>query len=477
MAVPDLRQWLQDVEALGELKLVEGADWDLEIGGISEANYMRRGPALLFDRIKDYPAGYRVLTTATGSPRRLGVTLGMGSDYTGGSLIRALEGKPLQWETEAGRMDPKVVTTGPVLEVVEQGKEIDLGRFPAPKWHELDGGRYLGTGTGVITRDPETGWVNIGAYRCMVVDRNKLTIHIIPGKHGRIQIEKGFAKEGRAPVAVSVGHHPLLMMLSGLEVPTGISEYNYAGAILGRPVEVIKGPITGLPIPSAAELVLEGYLYPDKVASEGPFGEWTGYYSHSSAPVPYLAVEAVYRRRDPIILGTPPGLPPHDYSYFRTVLKSAMIRDALVKAGVSDIRGVWAHESGGGRQFVVVSISTRFCGHSRQAGFLASQLQAACYMGKYVIVVDDDIDPANLEQVVWAMCTRSEPQEDIEIIRKAWGSKADPMLVDQRVPYNSRAVIDATIPFERKGDFPVVARSSAEYLDRIRAKWGSLLWD
>ncbi len=112
----------------------------------------------------------------------------------------------------------------------------------------------------------------------------------------------------------------------------------------------------------------------------------------------------------------------------RALLKSAMIQDELSKVGVRDVRGVWAHETGGGRLLVVVSITQRFCGHSRQAGYIAAQCQAAAYMNRFVIVVDDDVDPMNLDEVMWAVCTRCEPAGDIDIMRKSWGSKVDPLL-------------------------------------------------
>jgi 3-polyprenyl-4-hydroxybenzoate decarboxylase len=158
----------------------------------------------------------------------------------------------------------------------------------------------------------------------------------------------------------------------------------------------------------------------------------------------------------------------------RTAMKSAMIYDALVKAGVSDVCGVWADECGGGRMLIVVSIKQRFCGHSRQAGAIAAQCREAAYMNRFVVVVDDDVDPTNLEEVVWAMCTRCDPAEDIDVLRKAWGSRADPLLDEGAPPYNSRAIIDACRPFERIKHFPRVAEASPELLRQIESKWSGL---
>ena len=475
----DLRSWLARVEQLGELQHVSGAHWDLEIGTISEINYRRKPPAaLLFDDIVGYPRGYRVLTGALSNARRMAIALGLDPNLDTAGLIQSLRGKPLQWEMAAPRFEPDVIKTGPILENVVQARDVDLTRFPAPRWHEHDGGRYIGTGVAVVTSDPDTGRINVGAYRMMIQeDGRSATINAEAGKQGRAQYERWFAREGKAPVLASFGHDPLLLMVAGTEVPNAISEYAYAGAMIGEKLCVVRGEVTGLPMPAAAEIIVEGWIRPDRLLKEGPFGEWTGYYSGSIRPVPTMDIERVYFRNDPIILGAPPGKPPNDYSYMRALLKSAMIQDELVKIGLRDVRGVWSHESCGGRLLIVVSIRQRFCGHSRQAGYLTAQCPAAAYMNRFVIVVDDDVDPMNLEEVMWAVSTRCEPSEDIEILRKSWGSKVDPLLDDPSAPYNTRAVIDACRPFEKLATFPRVAQASPARVRQTVAKWNELFAD
>ncbi len=433
---------------------------------------------MLFDEIKGYAPGLRVLTGRTGSARRLAHTLRLGDHQDNTAVVQALRGRPGQWAAQAASFPVVPVTDAPLLANEVPADKVDLLAFPVPRWHALDGGRYIGTGCLVVTRDPETGVHNGGCYRMEVQDEGRsATIQAVPGKHGAQHIARWFERHGRAPVTVSFGHDPLLLLLGGTEVPGGTFELDYAGAVLGERVPVVIGPDAGLPIPAGSEIAIEGWLYPDRKRDEGPFGEWTGYYTGNRAPCLALEITRLYHRDDPILLGAPPGKPPHDYSYSRTVMKSAMIQDALAATVVPGIKAVWAHESGGGRLFIAVSIEQRFAGHARQVGYLTAQSPAAAYMNRYVVVVDDDVDPTDLDEVVWAMSTRTDPSEDIDILRKTYGSRADPMLPEGQPPYNTRAVIDACRPFERRHDFPVVAQSDPEYLRTIQEKWGKVLDD
>lgn len=471
-----LRSYLDVIDGFGELRTVRGAHWDLEIGAIAELGYRgASSPALLFDDIVGYPGGSRVLTGATASPRRLGHTLRLGKDLDDAGVVAALRGKPSVWAAGAADHPVLPVDDAPLLANVVPGDEVNLLDFPVPRWHEHDGGRFIGTGCLVVTSDPETGAHNGGCYRMEVQDSGRsVTIAAVPGKHGAQHIQRWFQREGRAPVTVSFGHDPLLLALGGTEVPAGVSELAYAGAVLGERVPVIMGPDTGLPIPAGGEIAVEGWLRPDHLREEGPFGEWTGYYSGNRRPNLALEITRLYHRDDPILLGAPPGRPPHDYSYMRTVMKSAMIQDELVTMGVPGVVSAWAHESGGGRLFIAVSVRQRFPGHARQVAYLTAQCPTAAYLNRYVVVVDDDIDPSDIQQVIWAMSTRSDPAGDIEIMRRTWGSKLDPLYTDGTPTFNSRAIIDACRPYERLDSFPRVAQSDPAYLRQIAEKWRSV---
>jgi 4-hydroxy-3-polyprenylbenzoate decarboxylase len=472
----DLRGWLAEAEAVGEFQLVSGADAVLEIGAASQLNYRRRRPrALLFDDITGHQRGRRVLTSTLSSPALMGLSLGFGTGLDDHGLVEALRGRPARWAAAAASHPVEPVESGPVFENVLSVGRIDVLGFPSPVWHEQDGGRYIGTGCAVVTVDPDTGVPNLGAYRIQVQDDGaSVSVNCEFGHHGAQNIRAWFDKEGRAPVAASLGQHPVFLLVAGTEVPLGISELDYAGAILGEPVPVVHCPDTGLPIPAESELAFEGWLYPDKTRLEGPFGEWTGYYSGGVAEVLTAEVTGLFHRDDPINLGAPPGKPPHDYSYMRSVMKSAMASDALISTGLPGVTGVWCHEAGGGRAIIAVAIEQRYAGHSRQAGYLAAQHPVTAYMNRLVITVDHDVNPRDLEEVMWAVSTRCDPERDIDIMRYSWGCRTDPLLLPGEPRYNTRALLDACRPFERLDDFPAVAEASDELLRKITQRWPEL---
>ena len=473
----DLRAWLETVRSLGELKDVKGADAKLELGAISELNVKIDGaPALLFDEIKGYSKGFRILTCSTASPARLSSILRLPVEHKHNELVQKLRGRPKGWQAEAPKYDPVPVETGPVFENIQSGKDVDINIFPSPLWHEKDGGPYIGTGCCVVTKDFDSDWVNVGTYRVQAFDKNHVGLDMIPGKHGAIQYEKHMKAGKPFPVAIVIGCDPLGYLISGIEVPFGMCEYNYIGAILGEPVQVVQGEITGLPIPAGAEIVLEGYCHPGDLRIEGPFGEFHGYYPGKEGKAPVMTIERVYYRNDPIIVGSPPAKPPNDYSYSKAVMRSALLFDALLAAGVPDVHSVWAHEIGGARMFNVVAIRQRYAGHARQAGHILNQCGVGAYMSRYTVVVDEDIDPSNLQEVMWAVATRTDPEVDIDIIKRGMGSKNDPMFVAYRynAPFNSKAIIDACRPYDHLHEFPAVAEASKELQAQVREKWKDL---
>jgi 4-hydroxy-3-polyprenylbenzoate decarboxylase len=264
-------------------------------------------------------------------------------------------------------------------------------------------------------------------------------------------------------------------MVGGLEIPYGKNEYDVAGGLIGEPVEVIDAPVTGLPIPAHAEIAFEGFIHPDDVLEEGPLGEWTGYYAGGKKKEPAIRIATFMHRDDPILLGAVPAVPPDDDSFYRGTYRSGAVWNQLEAAGVPEVKGVWAHAAGGSRLWLTVAIKQQYAGHAKQAGLIASQCHAGAYANRFVVVVDDDIDPADMDQVVWAMCTRFEPREGIEVLRGCWSTALDPMAYGSDDPRNARVVIDACRPWSRRDSFPRVARASKELEHGIRAKWAHVL--
>jgi 4-hydroxy-3-polyprenylbenzoate decarboxylase len=468
----DLRTWLSQMEAADELQVVRGANRDEEIGGIVDFYQRRTGnKAVLFDDIPGYPSGYRALANILTSTRRIKMTLGLPDTASDMDLVNYWR----RYMKENKTIPPVQVPTGLVMENVYRGADIDLTKIPAPKWHELDGGYYIGTGDMVIMRHPDTGWINYGAYRVQVHDKHTASVMCSKGKHGNIILNRYKELGQKCPIAVVCGMHPALFMVAGLEIPYGKNEYDAAGGLLGEPVETVPGPVTGLPIPANAEIAFEGYVSLDDLIDEGPLGEWTGYYAGGFKKEPAIRVESLMHRDNPVLLGAIPGIPPDDDSFYRCTYRSGAVWNQLEAAGVPEVKGVWSHETGGSRLWLNVSIKQMYAGHSKQAGLIASQCHAGAYANRFVVVVDDDIDPADMDKVMWAMCTRFEPREGIEILRGCWSTVLDPMCYSEKDPRNARVVIDACRPFNRRDTFPVVVRNSKELDERIVQKFKDVL--
>lgn len=476
--ITDLREWLSAVEKLGELTVIEGADWDAEIGCIASLNAQKDdSSALIFDNIKDYPQGLRVLTSSLTKPSRIALSLGFPADYSISRLSQALREGLQEWYDAWPDYPPEVVESGTVSENIKTGNDINLFELPAPKWRTKDGGRYIGTGNAVITRDPDTGDINLGTYRTMIKDAKSATFHISPNKHGRYQYEKYFDRGEACPVAVSLGHDPLIFMVSCINIPHG-SEYNFAGAIRKRPVRILKEKVTGLPIPADAELVMVGWARPDNMQSEGPFGEWQGYYAMHEKVAPTLEVERIYHRSNPIILGMPNHIGRGDASYWSALMGSTIVHNDAVRVGLPGIKQIWFHV-GMEQMFIVASIKQMYAGHDKDVAMFISSKRTATSLARYVILVDDDIDPSNINEVIWAMCTRCDPDKHIDIIRRTRTAAHDPIINPDTVKgtgfLGSRAIISACKPFEWKDDFPDDIKIDSELQTRVKEKWGGLL--
>src|SRR5437588_1897268 len=234
------------------------------------------------------------------------------------------------------------------------------------------------------------------------------------------------------------------------------------------PVEIYPGLQTGLPLPAQAEIVFEGHLLPmsETALPEGPFGEFTGYYASGVRPAPVMQVRAVHHRADPILLGSPPMKPPR--FHFGLPFRAATIWQNLESAGVTDVVGVWQHVS---QLMTVVALKQRYDGHAKRAALIAA---AHSYMARVIVVVDEDIDPSNLQEVMWAVATRCEPSENIDIIRNAWSSALDPRISapdkERGITSHSKVIIEACRPFAWIDKFPPTSALTQEEARAIEKK-------
>ncbi len=474
-ALGDLRRCLDLAGEIDDLEVVEGADPELEIGTIYELALEKEDPpVILFDDILGYPKGFRVAVNVRSSR----------VFYTGQGLERVQTYRKHRRQIP-DPIDPVRVNTGPVLENVQEGDDIDTLKFPAPKWHQGDGGRYIGTECLVITKDPDTDWVNAGTYRVEVHDKTTLSVFIEPGKHGDVIRKKYWARGEACPMVVTVGQAPVLGAVGGSAVSPGVSEFAVAGARIGRPIELLDAKHTGIPFPADAEIAFEGIMPPpDEVSvAEGPFGEWPGYYASNSRPEPVLQISAVYHRDDPIIVGAPPMRPVLPGCWYGTagsaLFRAATLWDELEAAGVPGITGVWKMPGGGPRFIDVISLNQLHAGHAKMAGMVAVGCGAGAYLGRMTVIVDDDIDITNSAEVMWAMATRWDPKTQTDIIDGCWTGYIDPMLPPERRDAddmtNSRIIIYAVRPYHWKDDFPKVNAVDKDYAAEVRKRWAPKL--
>jgi 4-hydroxy-3-polyprenylbenzoate decarboxylase len=477
MAYNDLRGFIEEVEKKGELKTIEGAHWDKEIGGISELMAERNGPALLFDKIQGYPKGYRVLSNAFLSLNRMGLVLGLPGEL---SAVEMVDGWRKRLK-EIKPVCPREVKDAPITQNILTGQEVDLYKLPAPVWHELDSGRFIGTGCAVITRDPDEDWVNLGTYRCRIFDKNHLSVSMNPGKHGPQMMEKYHARGESFPVAIAFGMDPVLF-LAACTPHTGWrqSEYDFAGGIKGQPIDVIKGAITGLPLPATAEIVIEGEIPPPpklEKRADVPYGEWSRVYAMDpSRPYPLVEVKSMLFRNDPIILGVPTWKP-HIPFPFQIPLMAAEIWNVLEYAGIPDVKGVWFGLGIVWPVFCIISIKQNYAGHAMQAALAAASCKANTNGGLFVIVVDEDIDITNEKDIMLTIANRANP-DNILVIHglqtRAKTPKKMPNPGEEPLLVNDRIIIDACWPYERRKNFPVTNQFSQQYQKEILKKWKSL---
>jgi 4-hydroxy-3-polyprenylbenzoate decarboxylase len=469
----DLREWLALVEKDGGLhRITASVDADQELAA---ATYMtardENSPALMFETIKDDESGIRVLTNMLGaSRRRFALAVGLDPSLSTRNLILAMRVRG------ARRMAPVEVAAAdaPVNARVITGDDIDMTKFPSPRFWPRDGGRYIGTGNITLTRNPASGRINVGCYRQMVHGPRRIGMYCSPGKHGLLDREAWWRQGEPCEVVASYGIDPVLFMLAAQSFGAEVSELDIAGGLTGAPVEMTPGIATSLPIPARAEIVIEGIVSAEDRELEGPLGEFTGYYGNPRAPQPVIEVKALHMRNDPILTAAMMAdYPSCEIGAYYAIMRSAGVWDDLERMGVPGVAGVYCHPAAAsGWGMVAIAVKQHYPGHVAQILGLAAQCPAAAYFTKWIIAVDEDVDPTDLNQVMWAMSTRCNPVDDVDFQRNTWSTGLDPSQHPPEArPYGSKALIDACKPHRHIKEFPARTLLRRSVYDQVAARW------
>jgi 4-hydroxy-3-polyprenylbenzoate decarboxylase len=410
-----LREYVEALREIGEIQEIDAeVDWNLELGAIVQRSYELGAPAPLFNRIKGIEAGFRALGAPAGVSRihglaRIALSLGRPASATGCQLVEGL--------AEAhGRapIPPRRVADGPCKQHKCLGPQVDLHRLPAPLIHAGDGGRYVNTWGTVIVQTPDRKWTNWSIARIMLAGRNTLTGLVLPRQHlGMIYTQ--WKQLGRPmPFALAIGTAPAIPFISAMPLADGVNEADFVGAYLGEPLEVVDCETVDLQVPATSEIVLEGTVSVEETACEGPIGEYTGYLNPGGAgPQPVFHVTAMTYRDQPILPVVASGEPIEENHTCWGLAISAQVLWELRAAGFPVTACFSPFQSAA--HWLVVTVPGSYRGQGvaeRLVGELARILchsRAGALIPK-AILLGDDIDPANLEEVVWAFATRCHPE-------------------------------------------------------------------
>ncbi|HTY03426.1 MAG TPA: 4-hydroxy-3-polyprenylbenzoate decarboxylase [Rhodocyclaceae bacterium] len=428
MTYHDLRDFLSQLEKLGELKRV-GVEVDpkLEMTEICDRVLKGGGPAILFEKPKG--SAIPVLGNLFGTPRR--VALGMGQDSVmalrevGQLLAYLKEPEPPKglrdaWEKlpvlkQVLHMAPKVLSSAPCQEVVWEGQDVDLSRLPIQTCWPGDVAPLITWGL-VVTRGPQ-GFPdsktrqNLGIYRQQVIGASKVIMRWLPHRGGALDFRDHCRKNPGTPfpVAVVIGADPATILGAVTPVPDTLSEYQFAGLLRGAKTELVKCIGSDLQVPASAEIVLEGVIHPGETAVEGPYGDHTGYYNEQ-AEFPVFTIERITMRRDPIYHSTYTGKPPDEPAMLGVALNEVFV--PLLQKQFPEITDFYLPPEGCSYRLAVVSMKKQYPGHAKRVMFgIWSFLRQFMYT-KFIIVVDDDVDIREWKDVVWALTTRVDAARD-----------------------------------------------------------------
>jgi phenyl-phosphate phosphatase/carboxylase subunit alpha len=409
VSVPaDLAEYIAVLEKAGELRRVRAeVDWRWEAGAMSRLACERRGPAPLFENVKDYPGQQlAAVLLGPGKPLHARVALALGLDKT----IPTLE---LMEEVRQRLKHPhKPVSVAadkaPCKEIKLFGKDAKLTKFPVPWIKEIDGGRYVGTWDLIVTKDPDTGWVNWGTYRCEMKGEDRFAVLLLPERQHAGMMFGKYERQGKPmPIAMVIGADPACHLGSIMPLDHGMSEVEAAGALRGQGVPLVRCETSDLEVPASAQIVIEAEVLPGERVEEGPFGEYTGHSAHRGT-IPVARVTCITHRSNPIFTMANMGKPWDDYATPAHVMKGAVAKSRLEAHGI-DVHSVYYHVP----DIAVVAVKPS-AGSKRRV--VSTLLAGQRLIGSGIVLVEEDVDVTNVEDVFWAISSRMNP-ESYEVMR------------------------------------------------------------
>jgi 4-hydroxy-3-polyprenylbenzoate decarboxylase len=485
MQYKDLRDFIAQLEAMGELKRIQTEiDPALEMTEICDRILKAQGPAVLFE----HPKGHSmpVLGNLFGTPKR--VALGMGQESVEalrevGKLLAYLKepdppkGLRDAWDKlpvlkQVLNMAPKVLSSAPCQEIVWEGNDVDLSRIPIQTCWPGDVAPLITWGL-TVTRGPNKTRQNLGIYRQQVIAPNKVIMRWLAHRGGALDFrEFSLANPGKPyPLAVALGADPATILGAVTPVPDTLSEYQFAGLLRGAKTEVIKCIGNDLQVPASAEIVLEGAIHPNETALEGPYGDHTGYYNEQET-FPVFTIDRITMRRNPIYHSTYTGKPPDEPAILGVALNEVFV--PLLQKQFPEITDFYLPPEGCSYRMAVVSMKKQYAGHSKRVMFgIWSFLRQFMYT-KFIIVTDDDINVRDWKEVIWAITTRVDPVRDTLLVENTPIDYLD--FASPISGLGGKMGLDATnkFPGETNREWGTPIAMTDEIKKRVDTIWGEL---
>ncbi|MCX4187458.1 4-hydroxy-3-polyprenylbenzoate decarboxylase [Methylophaga sp. OBS4] len=427
MKYTDLRDFIDGLEKQGELKrITTEVDPALEMTEIADRVLRAGGPALLFENPKG--SEIPVLVNLFGTPKR--VAMGMGEESVDalrevGKLLAFLKepeppkGMKDAWDKlpvfkQVLNMGPKVVKFAACQQEVLEGDEIDLGNYPIQLCWPEDAAPLITWGL-VVTKGPHKERQNLGIYRQQVIGKNRVIMRWLSHRGGALDFKEWQQEHPGEPFPVSVvlGCDPATILGAVTPVPDSLSEYAFAGLLRGSKTELVKCIGNDLQVPANAEIILEGFIYPDDMAPEGPYGDHTGYYNEVDS-FPVFTIERITQRKNPIYHSTYTGRPPDEPAILGVALNEVFV--PILQKQFPEIVDFYLPPEGCSYRMAVVSMKKQYPGHAKRVMMGVWSFLRQFMYTKFVIVVDDDVNVRDWQDVIWAITTRMDPIRDTTLV-------------------------------------------------------------